>query len=89
MSSPTEQPIIESGAAPYDQTNRLLGETPAEMTASVVQTSAGQRLALTFRTASTTFTVFPDRAVANAWRGMITSAVAEMNGFIVPPGVRR
>lgn len=86
--APEETPIVEHGvSAPYDGSNRLLSETPAEMTVGIVQTQGGQRLALTFRTPSTTFTVFPDRAIADTWRGMIAAAVSSMNGLILPPGV--
>lgn len=80
-------PVVEQGtAAPFDPTNRLLSETPAEMTVGLVQTQGGQRLAVTIRTASTTVTVFPDRAVADAWRGMLATALSQMNGLIIPRG---
>lgn len=88
MTTPVEgPPKVERGTAPYDPTNRLLTETQTEMTVSLVDTPGGQRMALTMRTASTTFTVFPDRATADTWRGMIAAGVAQMKGLILPPGV--
>lgn len=83
----TDAPVVEHGTAPFDPTNRLLGETEAEMTVGIAQTPGGQRLAVTIRTASTTLTVFPDRAVADAWRGMIAAGIGKMNGLILPTGV--
>lgn len=42
---------------PVDLGNQLLGETPAQLATALLDTPAGQRLALTIRTASTTLTV--------------------------------
>jgi hypothetical protein len=85
--TPEDGPQVRAGTAPFDPSNSLLAETPAELTVGIVQTPSGQRLAFTLRTASTTLTVFPDRQLADTWRGMLASALAQMNGLIIPPGV--
>ena len=52
MSMPQQAPPVDAG-------NALLAETPAQLSTALLGTPAGQRMALTIRTASTTLTVLP------------------------------
>jgi hypothetical protein len=79
MTAPTEQPV-----APFDTANGLLADHGAQATCSVVPTSAGQRLALTVRTPSTTLTVFLAKQDAENWAQMISQAALNLSGLIVP-----
>lgn len=73
---------------PVDVANSLLGETPAQMTAGQIQTAAGQRMALTIRTPSTTLTVLLGEADAKAWAAGLTAAAGQMSksGLIIANG---
>jgi hypothetical protein len=78
MSTP-QQPI------PYDPGNALLGPQPAEMTLSLVNTPAGQQMAMTIRTSTTTLTVFLAKDSGEQWRDQLSAMLAQMNGLILPP----
>ena len=73
---------------PVDPANALLAETPARLLTSLVDTPAGQRLALTIRTASTTCTVLLQHGDAKQWAQLMTGAAAQMSssGLIVANG---
>ena len=68
-----------------DASNSLLGETSAQLSTALMQTPAGQRLALTIRTASTTLTVFLAAADAKVWGANVKAAADQMStsGLIV------
>jgi hypothetical protein len=70
---------------PFDQGNGLLGETPAQMTTIVLDTPAGQRMALTIRTPSTTLTVLLAGKDAQEWAATLTRTADTMSasGLIV------
>ncbi len=72
-------------ATPFDQGNPLLGETPAQMTTVLIDTPAGQRLALTVRTPSTTVTVLLAGKDAQEWARALTKAADTMSasGLVV------
>jgi hypothetical protein len=74
-------------AMPFDQGNPLLGETPAQMTTVLIDTPAGQRMALTIRTPSTTVTVLLAGKDAQEWAATLTRAADTMSasGLIVAP----
>ena len=71
--------------SPFDQGNQLLAETPAQMTTVLLDTPAGQRLALTIRTPSTTVTVLLAGKNAREWAAMLTRTADTMSasGLIV------
>jgi len=77
---------------PYDTGNRMLSEGPMEMTFATVQTRQGQRLAVTFRTHSTTFTAFFDRVNGVAAGQKIMEESSSLTSLVlptdVPPGFR-
>lgn len=81
MSQP--QPI-----PPVDPANQLLAETPAQLTTGLIDTPAGQRLALTIRTPSTTVTVLLQGADAKTWAAVLTREAATMSqtGLIIANG---
>ncbi len=66
--------------APLDTGNQLLTQTPAQLTTTLVQTPAGQQMALTIRTASTTLTVFLAKADGETWAANIKRTVDAMSG---------
>lgn len=70
--------------APVDPGNGLLGETPAQLVTTQVQTAAGPRLAMTIRTPSTTLTVLLGREDARRWGDQIKVGADQMGGLIVP-----
>ena len=74
--------------APFDTGNTLLTEQPAQLITAVVQTPAGQRLALTVRTPSTTQTVFLSGQDARAWAARLTQDAGAMSvsGLVVANG---
>jgi hypothetical protein len=80
MTTPVPQEV-----PPFDQGNALLGETPAQMSASLIGTPVGQRLALTIRTPSTTLTVLLAGKDAQSWAAMLTKTADMMSasGLIV------
>jgi hypothetical protein len=63
----------------FDEGNKLLGELPAQLTTDVIDTVAGQRLALTIRTPTTTLTVFLQGADAKNWAKQLSSEAAVMS----------
>jgi hypothetical protein len=79
MTAPAQQP------PPFDAGNPLLGEVPAQLTTTLMETAAGQRLALTIRTPSTTVTVLLQSGDARAWASALTRAADSMSaaGLIV------
>lgn len=64
---------------PFDQGNPLLGEGPAQLTTSLLPTPAGQRLALTIRTGSTTVTVLLSKEDGQNWGRHILATVNQMS----------
>jgi len=71
---------------PVDTGNPLLNEGPAILQATPVQTPAGERLALTIKTTTTTLTILLIKDDAGRWRDTITEGVGRMNGLIVANG---
>ncbi len=71
--------------SPFDQGNPLLAETPSQMTTVLLDTPAGQRLALTIRTPSATMTVLLAGKNAREWAAMLTRTADTMSasGLIV------
>lgn len=76
----------DTGQAPVDTANGLLAEGPMTVHFAKVQTQKGQRLAVTFRTPSTTFTAFFDRASGMAAGGKIVEECGQLTGLVVPQG---
>lgn len=74
--------------APFDAGNPLLGEQPAQLATALVQTPAGQRLAVTVRTPSATVTVFLAGADARAWAARLTtdSGAMSVTGLVIANG---
>ena len=72
---------------PFDTGNPLLGQTPASLSCALLETPAGQRLALTIRTASTTVTVLLDKEDGQEWGRSVLSTVNQMSsaGLILAP----
>ena len=68
----------------FDEGNKLLGELPAQLSTDVIDTIAGQRLALTIRTPTTTLTVFLRGADAKNWAKQLSgeSAVMSDSGLV-------
>jgi hypothetical protein len=62
-----------------DLGNALLGETPATLFLTLLPSPAGQRLALTIRTSSTTLTVLLAQPDAQAWLRSLTESVGKMS----------
>ena len=75
--------------APVDTGNQLLAEGPAQLSAALMASPAGQRMALTIRTTSTTVTVLLSAADAKVWAATITGAAGKMSaaGLIVTGAV--
>lgn len=71
-------PVVDTG-------NQLLSDGPAQLTTAIMDTPAGQRLALTLRTGSTTVTVFLVKDDVGTWRDQLASEHGKMNGLILPP----
>ncbi len=76
---------------PFDTGNRLLKQmgasTPCEITFAKVQTEQGQRLAVTFRTPSTTFTAFFDRKDGVSAGTKIAEESATLSSLVLPAQV--
>ena len=72
-----------------DLGNGLLAERPAQLTTAVVTTPAGQRLALTIRTETSTLTVLLQGSDAKLWAQQITrdAAMVPGAGLIAARGV--
>lgn len=84
----TEQP--PAGAQPGQQTpwdtgNPYLTQVDTQVTYSVVDTPQGQRLAVTYRTASTTFTAFADKAAAQRWHQLMGQQIDSMSSLQIIP----
>jgi hypothetical protein len=60
-------------------------EVPAQLVTEVVDTTGGQRMALTVRIPNTTVSMLLAKDDALQWAEQIRSKVAEMNGLILPP----
>jgi hypothetical protein len=76
---------------PVDAGNDLLGECPAALFLAVMEIpGAGQRLAVTIRTASTTLTVLLNRDDAKLWAANIARGAAQMSaaGLVIAGGVQ-
>lgn len=71
---------------PIDTGNPLLNEGPAVIQATPVNTAAGQRLALTIKTTTTTLTILLIKDDAGRWRDTITEGIGRMSGLIVANG---
>ena len=82
MTMPAQSP------QPFDASNGLLGETPAQLTTALMQTPTGQRMALTIRTPSTTLTVLLQGADAKSWAATLTGAASQMSvsGLVIANG---
>lgn len=80
--------MTQPAPPPLDPGNQLLGETPAQLSTALLETPAGQRMALTIRTPSTTLTVLLGHADAKAWSGQLAGFVSQMSssGLIVANG---
>jgi hypothetical protein len=65
---------------PVDPGNQLLAEGPAQISTAVLDTPAGQRLAMTVRTTSATVTVLLGGADAKTWAAQLTAVAAGMSG---------
>lgn len=81
------QQVKPMGRTPFDTGNRMLAEGPTEMTFATVQTQRGQRLAVTFRTHSTTFTAFFDRANGMAAGNKIVEESRGLTSLVLPTDV--
>lgn len=75
--------MTQPAPPPFDTGNPLLGETPTQMSTSLVDTPHGQRMALTIRTASTTLTVLLGRDDATLWGSNISQTAQQMSGLIL------
>ena len=77
--------MTQPAPAPYDTANQLFGETPSQLSTALVELPAGQRLALTIRTASTTLTVLLSAADAKVWAATVSQGAGSMSssGLIV------
>ncbi len=73
-------PQMPGGVPPVDPCNQLLAEIPAQLSVALVPIAAGQRMALTIRTASMTATVLLGAADAKAWAAHISRTVDQMSG---------
>lgn len=71
---------------PVDTGNPLLNEGPAILQATPVNTAAGQRLALTIKTPTTTLTILLIKDDAGNWRDTISEGIGKMSGLIIPNG---
>lgn len=80
----TDQPL-GGQHTPWDTGNPNLAEVPTQVTYSVVDTPQGQRMAITYRTASTTFTVFADKAAAQTWHKLMGQQLDSMSSLQIIP----
>jgi hypothetical protein len=73
---------------PVDPGNQLLSEVPALFTTAIVDTTQGQRLALTIRTASTTLTVLLQGKDARNWGQQLVKSAESMSvaGLVIANG---
>lgn len=75
----------QGAVPPFDPGNRLLAETPAQLTTSHIPTTDGQRLGLTIRTPSTTITILLSKKDARTWAHTIKTTADQLSssGLIV------
>lgn len=71
---------------PFDTGNGLLNPTDCVMAVTAVKGPQGERLAVTLRTASTTMTVFLDKASADNWASTLKTAASKMTNLILANG---
>jgi hypothetical protein len=76
-------PQLVHGDPPVDFGNKLLSIVPVNLTVSLQETPAGQRLAVTVRTVDTTLTVFLAKDEVEAWQTALASGKAGMTGLIL------
>lgn len=79
-------PVNGSRPTIFDPTNPFSGETPAQLTAEVVNGPAGQRLGLKIHLPNTTVVVLLSKADGEQWRDALSAKLAEMIGLILPGG---
>jgi hypothetical protein len=84
MNDLSEGKIRNMDRTPYDTSNRLLAEGPMEVTFAKVQTQGGERLAVTFRTPSTTFTALFNQVNGRAFGQKITEESGGLTSLILP-----
>lgn len=72
-----EVPLTDSG-------NSLLAQAPAQMHTGFITTPAGKLGVLTFRTASTTMTIFLGEADLRGWSGALKAMADQIGGGLVP-----
>lgn len=80
----SEGKIQKMDRTPFDTGNPLLGEGPSEVTFAKVPTSRGERLAVTFRTHSTTFTAFFDQVNGRAFGNKVVEEASGLTSLILP-----
>lgn len=76
-------PQMSQGKPPVDLGNDLLSIVPQNLTVSVQETPAGQRLAVTIRTVDTTLTLFLAKDEIDAWMRVLGAGKAGMTGLIL------
>lgn len=76
-------PQMTQGKPPVDLGNDLLSIVPNNLTVSVQETPAGQRLAATIRTVDTTLTLFLAKDEVDSWIKVLASGKAGMTGLIL------
>jgi len=80
----SEGKVQKMDRTPFDTGNRILGEGPMEVTFAKVPTSKGERLAVTFRTHSTTFTAFFDQVNGRAFGNQVVEQAGSLTSLILP-----
>ena len=75
---------MSTPVTPMDTGNPILSEVPATFSCTPVNGPGGQRLAFTVRTGSTTLTIFLAKDHAINWRDVMSEAIGQMSGLIVP-----
>lgn len=78
MTEPNQRP-------PADPGNMLLTEVPSELSATVIDTPAGQRLMVTVRTPSTTLTLFLQKQMGESWIKVLQDTTGRMTSLTVAP----
>lgn len=78
-------PQVVPGKPPVDLGNDLLSIVPQNLTVSVQETPAGQRLAVTIRTVDTTLTLFLAKDEVDGWIRALGAGKAGMTGLILGP----
>lgn len=86
MSTPSPNGSRPQPVAVFDPGHPFTGhEVPAQLVTEVVETTGGQRLALTVRVPNTTVSLLLVKDDGLRWADQIRAKVAEMNGLILPP----